>query len=556
MTIESRHGKPAIADGGSLNDDQDWLRSLAQALAVAAEADGAGVHFIDLHGVETFWSYRQLYGRALSAAACLRDHGIKAGDKVLIRLADPCSFVLAFWACVVGGYVAVPLAAGAPWPADERMLSSVLASFRQLDARALIVAAGEYSRVDSISSAFDRDILTVVNASILTDLAPFDGKDISSTAPADLAIIFPTSGSTGQPKPVTQSIAAILAMCAGSIRMNAFGGHDVFLNWMPLEHVGSVVFLGILPVCAAATQVQIAHDLIRNHPLLWLDYIERFRATAAWVPNYVFSVISKELQRGSPRRPDLSSMRFLVNAGESVNILFFRRFVDSLRDSGLTEQAIRPAFGMSETCSGITWGQGLQVYGSRYVGLGRPIPGAELRIVDKAGRIVEEGRTGRLHVRGPSVTAGYYKAPKDEKFLDDGWFDTGDSGLIVDGQLYLTDREGDAIGIPGSVIHSYEIEAQIEAIDGIRAGYTAVCSAERDDHAVLGVFYCIEPDYPRTEFLADAVKKTIVGLVGNADVMYFPSSPRDIPKTSIGKIQRKALRKRLQQAVALPAGVE
>src|SRR5690606_28619955 len=132
----------------------------------------------------------------------------------------------------------------------------------------------------------------------------------------------------------------------------------------------------------------------------------------------------------------------------------------------------------------------------------------------------------------------------------------GDSGLIVDGQLYLTDREGDAIVIPGSAIHSYEIEAQIEAIDGIRAGYTAVCSAEHGDHIVLGVFYCVEPDYPHSESLAYTVKKTVIGLVGDVDVMYFPSSPRDIPKTSIGKIQRKVLRKRLQQAVETPAGVE
>src|SRR5207237_6941297 len=138
-------------------------------------------------------------------------------------------------------------------------------------------------------------------------------------------------------------------------------------------------------------------------------------ATISWAPNFAFSLINERAEAIEKRPRDLSSMRFLVNAGEQIVTKTARRFLKLLHQYGLPDNALRPAFGMSETCSGITWSAGLTLESSSdemsFVELGRPIPGAALRIIDDAGQLVAEGTVGRLQVKGPSVTSGYYRTP-------------------------------------------------------------------------------------------------------------------------------------------------
>ncbi|WP_171013973.1 AMP-binding protein [Chitinivorax sp. B] len=538
--------KPALSQGGPLNHPVKALSSLAAALARAAAADEQiGIHVVDRAGQVVFFSYREVYQRAQAIAARLLAAGARPGSNVLIRLADPMSFLLAFWGAVVGGFAVVPLAASNPWPDDELALRGVVSALKQLDATVMWVAGDELERVASAKARFGWDELTVINGDMLSiTTADAEPIAVSERCAADLAVIFPTSGSTGVPKPVMQTGDAILSMCAGGILMNDFSPTDCFLNWMPMDHVGAVVFLGVLPVCAGASQVHIAHGLVRQDVTRWLDFIEQYRATVTWVPNYVFHVVAKALLQRTDANWDLSSMRFLVNAGESISTRFAEHFVDRLAQHGLRRQSVRPAFGMSETCSGITWPTGLSVVDGRYASLGKPIAGAEIRIVDEQGAVLLEGDVGALQVKGPSVTCGYYNAGQDEKFLVDGWFDTGDRAFILNGELYMTDREGDGIDVAGQNLHSYELEAQLEELTGVAAGYCAVCKVVEQGRTVLGVFYCAEQGGDAVALLSQ-IQQVVAQQISDIAVHYFPCSQTDIPRTSIGKIQRKALRRRL-----------
>src|SRR5690606_19867769 len=123
----------------------------------------------------------------------------------------------------------------------------------------------------------------------------------------------------------------------------------------------------------------------------------------------------------------------LVSAGEQVAASTSATFLELLESHGLPETALRPAFGMAESCSGITWSPGLTrealADGPTHVSLGPPIPGAAIRITDDDergdnDRIVNEGEIGHLELRGPSVTCGYFENPEAnaDALKPDGWF--------------------------------------------------------------------------------------------------------------------------------------
>lgn len=517
--------------------------SLADALGHAARVRGDGrLTCIDDDGQERSWTYRALHEQASRAAAALHARGVHPGSRVVLRLADPHEFVLGLWACFIAHVVAIPTYALDELPHDPAAARDLATALQVLDPAALLVSGAEQARATALKDDHGWRHLAVLTTSEL--LAAGNGAPPAQAA-ADrdrLAVIFPTSGSTGTSKPVMQTEGAILAMCAGSAQMNAFDGSDVFMNWMPMDHVGAVVFLCALPVCVAADQVIAGHSLVRADLFRWLDLITRFRATVGWVPNHVFNMVAKRLEHEAPRAWDLSTLRFLVNAGESISPTFVRRFAERLQRCGLRSDAIRPAFGMSETCSGITWADGLRVSAGRFVDLGAPIPGAAMRIVGPGGELVAEGQAGRLQVRGPSVTRGYFRVPRDEAFLDGGWFDTGDCGYIAEGHLFLTDREGDAIS--GLQVHGYEIEDAIEALDGVLGGHTAVCSAPGGDARTIVTFYCPDPARP-DGLLHERVEAALKRLVPDVAIAATALAPHQLPRTSIGKIQRKALRRRI-----------
>jgi acyl carrier protein len=174
-----------------------------------------------------------------------------------------------------------------------------------------------------------------------------------------------------------------------------------------------------------------------------------------------------------------------------------------------------------------------------------------VRIANPQDQCVDEGEVGRLQVRGLQVTTGYYNNPgiNSESFTSDGWFKTGDLGVLVDGQLTITGREKDVIIINGVNYHSHEIEAVVEEIDGIEPSFTAATAvrdagSETDKLAVF--FHTRHTDPLERTVLTREVRSRIVTGVGLNPSYLLPVQKEDIPKTAIGKIQRSALRKRFE----------
>ena len=543
---------PAISHGEPLRREADAAATLPQALERAARVSPArGVVYIQHDGTETFQPYPALLEEAERILAGLRNLGLKPRDKVLFQLERVQDFIPAFWGCQLGGFVPVPVSIAPTHSSASGTAGKLHNAWQMLD-RPVILAGEALAQatrtLPGLSGSADLRVATIDE---LRRCAP--DRDWHEGRPDDLAILLLTSGSTGLPKAVMQSHGSLLSRSAGTSQMNKFSGTEVSLNWMPLDHVGGIVMFHLRDVYLGCQQIHVATDLILQEPTKWLDLIDRFRATLTWAPNFAFALVNAREEAIRERHWDLSSMRFILNGGEAIVARTARRFLQLLRPHGLPATSMHPAWGMSETCSGVTYSHGFSVDSTSdddsFVEVGAPIPGFSMRIVDAKDRVAREGEIGRLQVRGDPVTTGYYRNPELTRnaFSDDGWFETGDLGCLRRGRLTRTGREKDVIIVNGINYHSHEIEAVVEEIPGVEVSYTAACSV-RDgatDTDQLAVFF--HPASGEEKALAGlmkAIREKVVTRIGIAPKFLVPVEEGDVPKTAIGKIQRSQLGER------------
>ncbi|MEZ5726710.1 MAG: AMP-binding protein [Burkholderiaceae bacterium] len=312
-----------------------------------------------------------------------------------------------------------------------------------------------------------------------------DDACVVADAPAMMLL---TSGSTGHPKLVVQTHATVLAQVRAFARRCEVSAADVGLNWLPLEHVGALVMSHLRDVHAACRQVQAPAAAVFDRPQVWLDWLERFGVTLSWAPQFAFSRIAALGESIDAASRRLGHVRMLINGGESIVGAQARAFLRLLSPAGLRDDAIRPAWGMSETCSAVT-------ISDRFPGgddegpvdLGEPIDAVELRIVDEDGRPLPGGEDGELQVRGDCVTPGYHgnRAATIDSFTSDGWFRTGDIGWLRDGRLHLCGRSKDMLAVNGRQLACVEVEAAAEQDENVSAGSAAAFQSSDDAVSVL-----------------------------------------------------------------------
>ncbi len=542
---------PAVADGPALT--RQVPRNLATALHLAAAArPERGVSCVDGGGRESRRNYSELLEEAQRVLGGLRAQGLEAGDAVLLQLDHDRDVIAMFWACALGGFVPVPV--GVPpgnaehhagvtkfWNAWELLGRPVVASTRALQ--------GDLARLGAQTG---RGALRTL---VIEDLREHEPDHAWHDAgPEETALILMTSGSTGVAKGVTLTHRNLLARSAGTAQVNDFTSDDRLLNWFPLDHVGGLVMYHLLGVYLRAEQVQVATAYVLDSPVRWLDLLERHRSTITWAPNFAFGLVGRETAALDSRRRDLSTVRFILNGGEAVVAATARRFLAVLAPHGLPSSAMHPAWGMSETSSGVTFSHHFAAEGAdddvAAVEVGTPIPGVSIRIVDARDQPVDEGAIGRLQVTGAAVTSGYFENHElnAEAFSADGWFDTGDLGVLRDGRLTITGRSKDVIIVNGANLHSYEIEAVVEDVPGVERSFTAACAVRPagSDTDRVCVFFCASGETADEMNVSRAIRDALVERMGLQPDYVVPVTTETIPKTSIGKIQRAQLRARFE----------
>jgi fatty-acyl-CoA synthase len=174
---------------------------------------------------------------------------------------------------------------------------------------------------------------------------------------------------------------------------------------------------------------------------------------------------------------------------------------------------------------------------------GRPVPGMEVRIVGTDDRpLPEDGITvGDLQLRGPWVTAGYHDHPAPESFSPDGWLRTGDVGTIdAQGYVQITDRTKDVIKSGGEWVSSLELENKLAGFPGVReVGVIGIPDPRWEERPL--VFLVCDPQ--QATVAPQAIRDHLSPLVARIAVPENFAFLTELPKTSVGKIDKVALRR-------------
>jgi len=234
----------AIRYGGPLRQIPGILSDALQ--QAAAQKPEKNLTYIQFDGSEIVQSYSALLEEAERILAGLRKLGLKPQDKVIFQLDLSQDFIPAYWACILGGFIPVPVSIATSYETVNPVINKLHGAWQMLEKPIVLAGTGLAPSVRSVSTLLNLEDFLVET---IDDLRKNDADhNWHAGQPDDLALLLLTSGSTGVPKGVMLTHRNLLSMAAGTAQMFDFASEEVTLNWMPLDHVGGVSCLQTMAV--------------------------------------------------------------------------------------------------------------------------------------------------------------------------------------------------------------------------------------------------------------------------------------------------------------------
>lgn len=571
--------RPSLSNGGPLQNNPDAPQTLTEALLKTAHDFGKdrGITYVDEYGEEEFQSYAKLLSDAKRILSGLLNKNFKPGDRAILQLTKFSDHFAAFWACVLGGIVPVTVAVSSSYREANSVTDKLINTWNHLKQPVILTNKFLEDELNYLKNSKNLNNFNVVAIDDFYECVEVSDAKIYKSNPNDIIFYQLTSGSTGTPKCIQEKHTSIISHIIGSKIFNNYNDTEITLNWLPLDHVVPILTFHLRDVYLGYNQIMVRTMRVISQPLRWLDLLEKYKVTLSWAPNFGFKLVSdKLLENTNSKKWDLSSIHYLMNAGEQVTSFVMDEFYSLTKEYGIKEKMLQPAFGMAEVCTCMTYNNnysknlgsntflksslsGKLKYAEQnddscvsFVDLGPPIPGVEIRIADDNNTMLNEGYIGRFQIRGNVVTPGYLynDAANHAAFVGDGWFNTGDVGFILNGNLSLTGREKEIIIIRGANYYCYEIEDCVNSIEGVQPTYVAATSAlnKKTGTEELAIFFVYKNN---SSLNLTVVIKNIKQKINKnfaLDAAYvIPLELELFPKTTSGKIQRGQLKSQLAE---------
>ena len=475
---------------------------------------------------QTF-SFNQINDLVERAAGGLSDLGIVPGDTVTLYAGNSWEWIVSYYAIARLGAVINPVNTMLTPNEIEYVVKdcgakAIIASPEKVDA---IIRVKNVSDVKEIIS-FGADVANgAVSFDALIDANILPPKPVEID-PAALSTIGYTSGTTGHPKGAMQSHRAVITNSAMTSQIQMRGSNDCVVSALPCPHVYanvimmSMMMFGSKLVLHRAFDVDLAFADIKAHKATIFDGVPAM---------YMFMLNSPAIKSAN-----LSSLTRCYVGGQTMPVA--------------TMEAVEVAFkvplielwGMTEIAG---LGSTHPLYGNNKHGsIGCALPYCELRIADPedATKTMPLGEVGELMVRGPIVMMGYFNDEENtsETLEPDGWLHTGDLGTMdPDGCVFIVDRKKDMILTAGYNVYPAEIERVLAAHPAVALAAVGKLPDEIKGE-IAKAYIVLKTDATCTEDeIITFCQQSLAAYKCPRKVQFVD----DVPKTSTGKIMRRAL---------------
>lgn len=496
--------------------------TINQSLESAARKYGSRPAVVD---GERQTSFAELEAAVVRAAAWLQAQGLRKGDKVAIQGRNSLAWVVAFYATLRAGGVAVPLNHKlAPAETDYILEHS--------ESRIWLVDSDlHHTRAAAGAPA----VFALDGKPGAAGLKPFAPADESAAftpvavAADDVAELLYTSGTTGRPKGCMHSHANVLLAGTGSSLVYGLGPKDRVLIAMPVWHSFPLNNLLVSSLFLGATVVL----LPEYHPLAFLETVQKERCTLFFGAPIAYLMPLKMIPNFG--QYDLSSVRAWLYGGGPIDAATARLLMERYRTDRFYQ-----VFGMTETGpTGTALLPEEQV--AKAGSIGRyAVSGCDLKVMRDEQTEVGPGEVGEIWLRCQSMMQGYYRDPgATAASFHDGWYRTGDlARLDEDGYLFIVDRLKDMIVTGGENVYSKEVEDVLANHPAIAEAAVIGAPHQEWGETVVAVIVpkegaAIDPDEVTTYCAQYLAKYKIPRQFELVDTM---------PRTPTGKIMKFKLR--------------
>ncbi|WP_416671486.1 amino acid adenylation domain-containing protein [Egbenema bharatensis] len=535
------------------------------------------VAFVFLQDGETEtarWTYRELDCRSRAIAAQLQAQGL-TGERALLLYPPGLDYLAAFFGCLYAGVVAVP----AYPPRNHRNTPRILAVVNDAKPAIALTTTTIQARVQSLlAEQAGLEQLQWLTTDTLTQAAGSDWQ-IPPLHSDTLAFSQYTSGSTGTPKGVMLSHRNLLHNAVVTYELMGHSPESVFVSWLPVYHDMGLIGGILQPLYGGFPCILMPPASFLQRPYRWLQAISQYRGTTSGAPNFAYELCIEKITAEQRQSLDLSSWTVAFNGAEPVRSHTLERFAAKFAECGFRSAAFYPCYGMAEATLMVSGGrkaelpivktvQKVALERNRIVdteanlytqeethalvGCGQSVPQQQVVIAHPETLTrCASGEVGEIWVSGPSVGQGYWQRPDEtaqtfQAYLTDTgegpFLRTGDLGFLHNGELFVTGRVKDLIIIRGRNLYPQDIELTAEQSHlSLRSGGSAAFVIEVQQEEKLVVVQELEfRQKPDLEEVTAAIRQAIAEEHEVQVYAVVLIKPGTIPKTSSGKIQRRA----------------
>jgi acyl-CoA synthetase (AMP-forming)/AMP-acid ligase II len=541
----------------------DWLQE---------PTAGNGFHFAHDDGSWDLWDYPKLASAVMAGAQLITELSHRPGGNVSIVARNGPEFAAAFLGALLAGSTPSPLALPI-FARNRRVYVEHAATILRTAEPTLVLAEPIF--LGLMTEAAEMAGLPHTPQPLVLPDPP---SNFPRATPSPVALLQFTSGTSGRPRGVRVTWQNLEANIAHIRRWLAMGPNDTTATWLPIYHDMGLIGAFLTPIVNKTSVWMMRPDQFISDPLRWLDCFGCRSVNTAVGPNFGFAYAAKRLTDDFLEGKDFSAWRAAIVGAERLDPAVLGGFARRLEPYGFRTTAFMPAYGLAEAtlavsgvalgamprCVKFDWSQArfgrsvavtdeapltdherIGMGDGWLVGCGTPHPGLTATIVDDDGVELPGGTLGEICVAGETVADGYEReaAGGSTRFEGGGVVRTGDAGVMLDGELFVVGRLGDAVKIRGRTVFVEDVETRIAGIDGVQKGKCVVLAgSDGDTNLMVAV---VERKSPGDAWVRDVAAILQIEAAKQARVQVLAAPPGTIERTSSGKPRRRVMWARL-----------